>query len=397
MKIISFNFRNNSQNWHLENTYFDNLNLLVGASGVGKTRILKALYLICNVAYCNVAQSEIQMLENVEWCIDFSHLGQKYRWELKALNRTETTFSSEQNQSEIVDEKLIKFAEDNESIEILYRTKNESTLNKNQIPKLKRTESAITLLAEEESIAPIADAFKRFIFNETLQNVEMSLGLDPSSVILSLPLNAQLKLINTDQSAYSKALEIFKETVIHFATILKAYYLKKYFPQIFDEIKEAYIEIFPSVKDIRVTVNKQSDKNYNLLLEIQEHGSENWIPQYRISSGMYVTLTYLIEITSAPEGSVFVVDEFENSLGINCMPQLTDFILDKSPNLQFILTSHHPYIINNIPWKTWQLVSRTNGTIRTRKAVDIPELNTASSLDKFTQLINLLEHEEETA
>lgn len=392
MKINSFNFRNNSQNWHLEKTYFDNLNLLVGASGVGKTRILKALYLICNVA-----QGEVQMLEDVEWSIDFFHLGQKYRWELKALNPTERTFSSDQNQSEIVEEKLIKFAEDNEPIEILHRTKAESTLNKSQIPKLKRIESAITLLTEEESIAPIADAFKRFIFNETLQNVEMSLSLDPSSVILSLPLNAQLKLINTDQSAYSKALEIFKETVIHFATILKAYYLKEYFPQIFDEIKEAYTEIFSSVKDVRVTVNKQSDKNYNLLLEIQEHGSENWIPQYRISSGMYVTLTYLIEITSAPEGSVFVVDEFENSLGINCMPQLTDFILDKSPNLQFILTSHHPYIINNIPWKTWQLVSRTNGTIRTRKAVDIPELNTASSLDKFTQLINLLEYDGETA
>ena len=392
MKINSFKFKNNSQNWHLENTYFDNLNLLVGASGVGKTRILKALYLICNVA-----QGEIQILENVEWSIDFSHLGQKYRWELKALNSTETTFSSEQNQSEIVEEKLIKFAENNEPIEILHRTKTESTLNQNQIPKLKRTESAIALLAEEESIAPIADAFKRFIFNETLQNVEISVGFDPSSLILSPSLNAQLKSINTDRNAYTKALETFKETSIHFATILKAYYLKKYFPQIFDEIKEAYIEIFPSVKHIRITVNKQSDKNYNLLLEIQEHGSENWIPQYRISSGMYVTLTYLIEITTAPEGSVFVVDEFENSLGINCMPQLTDFILDKSPNLQFILTSHHPYIINNIPWKTWQLVSRTNGTIRTRKAVDIPELNTASSLDKFTQLINLLEHEEETA
>ena len=392
MKINNFNFKNNSQNWHLEKTYFDSLNLLVGASGVGKTRILKALYLICNVA-----QGEVQMLEDVEWSIDFSHLGQKYRWELKALNPTEKTFSSEQNQSEIADEKLVKLAEDNKPIEILHRTKIESTLNKIQIPKLKRTESAITLLAEEESIAPIADAFKRFIFNETLQNVEISVGLDPSSLILSPSLNAQLKSINTDRNAYPKALETFKETSINFATILKAYYLKEYFPQIFDEIKESYIEIFPSVKNIRVTVNKQSDKNYNLLLEIQEHGSENWIPQYRISSGMYVTLTYLIEITTAPEGSVFVVDEFENSLGINCMPQLTDFILDKSPNLQFILTSHHPYIINNIPWKTWQLVSRTNGTIRTRKAVDIPELNTASSLDKFTQLINLLEHEEEAA
>ncbi len=392
MKINSFNFRNNSQNCHLEKTCFDNLNLLVGASGVGKTRILKALYLICNVA-----QGEVQMLEDVEWSIDFSHLGQKYRWELEALNPTEKTFSSEQNHSEIVDEKLIKFAENNETIEILHRTKSESTLNKSQIPKLKRTESAITLLAEEESIAPIADAFKRFIFNETLQNVDISVSFDPSSLILSPSLNAQLRLINIDHNASAKALETFKETSIHFATILKAYYLKRYFPQIFDEIKEAYIEIFPSVKDIRVTVNKQSDKNYNLLLEIQEHGSENWIPQYRISSGMYVTLTYLIEITSAPEGSVFVVDEFENSLGINCMPQLTDFILDKSPNLQFILTSHHPYIINNIPWETWQLVSRTNGTIRSKKAIDIPELDTASSLDKFTQLINLLEYDGETA
>ncbi len=114
MRINSFNFRNNSQNWYLEKIYFDKLNLLVGASGVGKTRTLKALYLICNVA-----QGEVQMLEDVEWSIGFSHLGQKYRWELKSLNSTEKTFSSEQNQSEIVDEKIIKFAENNEPIEIL--------------------------------------------------------------------------------------------------------------------------------------------------------------------------------------------------------------------------------------------------------------------------------------
>lgn len=79
------------------------------------------------------------------------------------------------------------------------------------------------------------------------------------------------------------------------------------------------------------------------------------------------------------------------------MPELTDFILDKSPSLQFILTSHHPYIINNIPWKTWQVVSRYNNKIRVRKATDIPELDTASSLDKFTQLVNLLEYQDEAA
>lgn len=380
MKINSFNFRNNSQNWHLENTCFDNLNLLVGASGVGKTRILKALYLICNVA-----QGEVQMLENVEWSIDFSHLGQKYRWELKALNPTETNFSNEQNQSEIVDEKLIKFLEDNEPIEILHRTKTESTLNQTQIPKLKRTESAINLLSEEDSITPISEAFKRFIFNETPQSVIVSIPFDPSNASLSL---------DSDPSLY---LQKFKVASVNTPTVLKAYFLQRFFPHIFNEIKYTYIEIFPSIQDIKITINREPDNRYSLLFEIKETFSETWITQLRISSGMYRTLTYLIEVIAAPEESIIMIDEFENSLGLNCMPQLTEFILDKSPNLQFILTSHHPYIINNIPWETWQLVSRTNGTIKSKKATDIPELDTASSLDKFTQLINLLEYDGETA
>ncbi|MDB9535757.1 hypothetical protein PN451_07880 [Dolichospermum planctonicum CS-1226] len=39
------------------------------------------------------------------------------------------------------------------------------------------------------------------------------------------------------------------------------------------------------------------------------------------------------------------------------MAELTDFILDKSSDIQFILISHHPYMINNIPWDNWQIVN----------------------------------------
>jgi predicted ATPase len=98
-------------------------------------------------------------------------------------------------------------------------------------------------------------------------------------------------------------------------------------------------------------------------------------------------------VSTAPAGSVIVIDEFENSLGINCMPELTDFILDKAIERQFILTSHHPYIIHNIPWNKWQIVSRHDSDVKVTYAPDIPELDTASSLDKFTQLINLPEYE----
>jgi hypothetical protein len=76
------------------------------------------------------------------------------------------------------------------------------------------------------------------------------------------------------------------------------------------------------------------------------------------------------------------------------MSEITDFILDHADGLQFIITSHHPYIINNIPWQDWQIVSRKGSHIKTQKATEISALNTASSLDKFTQLINVLDFEE---
>ena len=383
MKIKSFTFNSTNQNWNIEEVYFDDLNLLVGASGVGKTRILRALDLICDVA-----KDKKRKLDDVQWSINFSHLGKNYRWELKTSNSIDEAFSSEPGQAEIVYEKLIEVKDSCEA-EILHRTTTESKLNNEKLPKLKRTESAIALLAEEDSIAPIAEAFKRFIFNETPQRVVVSVPFDPNNVSMS----SDSELTDSEHIDVEK----FKETSVDTPTVFKAFFLQKLFPDLFDEIKESYIDIFPSVKDVRVTINRESSNQHRLLFEIEEDDSGNWISQQHISSGMYRTLTYLIEILAAPEESVVVIDEFENSLGINCMPELTDFILDKSPKLQFILTSHHPYIINNIPWKTWQVVSRVDNKIRSRKAVDIPELDTASSLDKFTQLVNLLDCEDEAA
>jgi AAA15 family ATPase/GTPase len=384
MKIKSFSFKNNSQNWQIEEISFDNLNLLVGGSGVGKTSILKALYLICNVA-----QGKVSMLEDIEWSIKFSHLNQDYKWDLKTSS-IETTFSLEPKQSEISDEKLSKFEDDRE-IEILHRTSESSKLDGEKLHKLKRTESAIPLLAEEASIKPLAYAFKRIIFTEMIQNIGLSIEGDPLKHILFNP--------DLDVTHYYHAHQrAFKEAFVGIPTVIVAYYLQENLPAIFDEIRVAYTDIFSNVKDVRVSTSKELNDQYNLFFEIEEYGLEDrWIPQHRISSGMYLVLAYLIKIFSVPEDSVFIVDEFENGLGINCMPQLTDIILDKSPELQFILTSHHPYIINNIPWKTWQLVSRTNGTIKTRKAIDIPQLDTASRLDKFTQLLNLLEYEDAIA
>lgn len=379
MKIQSFKFSNNKQNWHIEEVKFEDLNLLVGGSGVGKTRILNALNLISDTA-----KGVNRNLDDLQWSINFSHLGKNYRWELKSSSTKKEEISlnvNESEQTEIVYEKLVRYDDDSE-LEILLRNDSDSKFNNEKLPKLKRTESAITLLSEEDLIIPVGEAFKQLIFNfETSQRVMFRTNSD----IITTTENV-LDAINNPS--------IFKYVFASVPAIIKAFYLQELFPDVFNEIKEYYIDVFPEVKDVRVSSKRDSDGNFIIFFEIQENGVEDWIPQQRISSGMFRTLIFLVEVTAAPEESVILIDEFENSLGINCMAELTDFILDKSPDVQFILTSHHPYIINNIPWKTWQIVSKYGNEVRVRKSLNIPELNTASSLDKFTQLVNLLDSSE---
>ena len=380
MKIQSFKFSNHKENWHIEEVKFEDLNLLVGGSGVGKTRILNALDLICDVAI-----GRNRNLDDLEWSINFSHLGQNYRWELKSssIKNEEILLNvNESEQTEIVYEKLVQYDDDSE-LEILVRNDSDSKFNKKDLPKLKRTESAITLLSEEDLIIPVGEAFNRFIFNFQIPQELMfnNRNNDPNRIELS----------------HEISISNFQEYFAGTPPAIKAFYLQKFFPDVFNEIKEYYIDIFSEVTNVKVSNERDSDGDFLLFFEIQENGLEDWIPQDRISSGMFRTLICLIEVITAPEESVILIDEFENSLGINCMAELTDFILDKSPNVQFILTSHHPYIINNIPWKTWQIVSKSGNKVKVRKASDIPALDTASSLDKFTQLINLLDSEEFSA
>jgi AAA15 family ATPase/GTPase len=379
MKIQSFKFSNNKENWHIEEVKFEDLNLLVGGSGVGKTRILKALELIRDVAL-----SSNRNLDNLEWSINFSHLEKNYRWKLKSssIKNEEILLNvNESEQTEIVYEKLVRYDDDSE-LEILLRNDSDSKFNNEKLPKLKRTESAITLLSEEDLIIPVRQAFKQLIFNfETSQRVMFRIDSDTITTTENF-----LNAINTPS--------FFKYVFASVPAIIKAFYLQKFFPDVFNEIKEYYIDIFSEVNNVRVSSERNLDGDFMLSFEIQENSLEDWIPQKRISSGMFRTLIFLVEVITAPEDSVILIDEFENSLGINCMAELTDFILDKSPNIQFILTSHHPYIINNIPWDTWQIVSKSGNKVRVRKSLNIRELNTASSLDKFTQLVNLPDSEE---
>ncbi|MDM8563421.1 hypothetical protein QUF54_08720 [Candidatus Marithioploca araucensis] len=102
MKIKSFRFDDHKENWPLKETLFDDFNLLVGVSGVGKTKILQALNLVCDVATDNNYR-----LDGIDWKISFTHLEQEYEWELKSALMDEDVLQ-ESKSSEILYERLAR-------------------------------------------------------------------------------------------------------------------------------------------------------------------------------------------------------------------------------------------------------------------------------------------------
>lgn len=87
---------------------------------------------------------------------------------------------------------------------------------------------------------------------------------------------------------------------------------------------------------------------------------------------------------------MILIDEFENSLGVNCIDEITNNLLNYKRNLQFIITSHHPYIINNIHYNNWKLVTRKGGVVL---AQEINKYHLGKSKhEAFIQLINLEEY-----
>lgn len=102
---------------------------------------------------------------------------------------------------------------------------------------------------------------------------------------------------------------------------------------------------------------------------------------------MLRTLIHIAELYLCADDTVILIDEFENSLGINCINQITHSILASERNLQFIITSHHPYIINDIGPSHWKIVTRKGGVVT---AIDADEkIGVGKSRHQaFTQLAN---------
>ncbi len=369
MKIISFSYKDNLHQWQLDPVEFSDFNLIVGVSGVGKTQILNSLRTVVDI-------SKGKEFNGIGWKIFYSiDSGRVYRWsgEYETLENEDCEGFDDDIYGISRTPRIIKEELESEGELIIERSVSKLKLRGKPMPKLSPYQSALNLLAFEPSVSPAQKAFEQVINSDTVRNVQ----------------NTYLYHIHTLADVIAKFDTLEKIQATKFNTLVKLSLLNHCRPDFFEDIKQEFIGIFPQVEDIKIDTSQQNFEDKTMIthkLMLKEKGIHGWVDQARISSGMYKTFLQLAQTHLWQRNSVIIIDEFENSLGINCIDSLTDAITSHPGDLQFIITSHHPYIINNISPDHWKVVQRRfdRVTVSDGSSLGLGK----SHHDAFIQLIN---------
>ncbi|NCQ85267.1 MAG: AAA family ATPase [Microcystis aeruginosa W13-18] len=364
--------------------FFPDLNLLVGISGAGKTSILKAisnLKRIANGASVNGVKWDVEFLTNDH--VRYHWLGEFEVKKARSLIKNdadEVNSNDGENKVSIIRETLLKDQE-----VLIERNQEVIEFKHSKTPKLPSYLSCIELFNQEEDVFPVRQEFNKIIFNP----LRFAISYSTFDKILR---NYEYNEYNSLSELQSSQLDISDKLLITY---------QKY-PDTFEIIKRKFLDIFPQVEDLKIESLEPSELGDLLVsltrigllknppyIQIKEKNSHVWILEPNISSGMIKSLMFLATIKLSAAGSVILIDEFENSLGVNCLDTLTEDLLVNYRDLQFIITSHHPYIINNISAAYWKIVTRKGGVINVNNATDFHISKTRQKA--FIDLINVLE------
>lgn len=368
MRIRYFKFHDPAiEGWELDPVSFNpHINLLVGESGSGKTRLLNMLFNVAAFVATN------QRFCGGTWKIQFEHHGVEYTWEYSGL-------VDEDGKGRVMYEKfwigdLIEVKK-----VLVERDQDITKFDGVTVPKIPTSVASLNAYREDDKLKAPFDAFtkimRRNFFGEDLSHA-ISMQSTPHLVIR--------KIIK------SKEIGDLFGTVLTLNTLM--FILEKYFPKKFKAIVEQFRAIFPKIESM---YTKSAGEHFGIqdvgnasILILKEYGIKSPIPLTEISSGMQKVLLILADVIVAPKGTLYLIDEYENSLGINAINFLPGFLTEFGGGRQFMLTTHHPMLINAIPLSSWFVFHREGVHITVKYGSELEERYGKSKQQRFTQLLN---------
>jgi Fe-S cluster assembly ATPase SufC len=349
MRIKSLYYKNHNTGWQLgekdKPVEFGEINLLVGVSGVGKSMILKAIERVQEFAL-----SYGKSFPNEEWKIQYSdNFNNEVIWEGKFDNSKPSSnvelnndLYRNKNNAPILFEKL---------------TINSTTLFENNDSKLLFKEkeypyvevSCFELFRNDESIIEQGGALYHIGARQAL------FWRAPNPNLIAEIKNSDNEELNVSGNILSPHIRFFDKLIV----------MSQFKKSKFEDITTSFKNIFPLITEIKIEDEGSGEKE-NFRIKIKDH--DTWVDQNNISSGMIKTLALLTQIHATPPEAVVLIDEFENSLGINCIDKIADELMNLEHPFQMIFTSHHADIISKIPVEHWRIVQRKGSVVKLHKA-----------------------------
>jgi energy-coupling factor transporter ATP-binding protein EcfA2 len=368
MRILSYEYKDlEPAKWKFSRIDLGTLNLIVGDSGSGKTRFLNTLFNLGG----NVAGKRNHLLLG-SWKTRLEQNGRIYRWEVR-IGPSPTGGNPLVKKELLVDEA-------SPDTPIITRSGRKFLFDGKPLPKLSRENTSIELLQDEDVIRPLYNGFGTILRRDFSKE-----GLRKYILYEVAPQDfLEQKVTQLEQ--------LFR---MNLGLNLKLHVLRKNFPEIYERICSRYLDMFPFVEEI----DTRDVKNIRLQIEIdslgvspvfsiKERQIDHWIPVPELASGMQKALLILTDIYSLPAGAIYLIDEYENSLGVSVIDFLSDGLDELEKDIQVIITSHHPYVINQIPIENWIVFHRDGSEVTARYGKENIEHYGKSKQQQFIQLIN---------
>ena len=244
-----------------------------------------------------------------------------------------------------------------------------------KVPTPKKDESLLVQYSEDSFVKPI--------ISEMLKLYPIEIDIDVRGAIAQDSFNMfKAKIKDSFKGKTKPPFEKFS----HLPVPLKIYITKEYYPEMYAQIFSAVKELFMEINNIDI-VEDSARELYMVAIDV--YGKK--LMQHEISNGMLKTIYYIVELITMSANSLVLIDEFENGLGVNCIDVSAELLLSERKDLQFIITSHHPKIINQISNKKWKIIERDIATVKNSTAEEYGIMH--SQHDAYFNLINRWEYE----
>lgn len=390
MKLLKLTYRAADEDWGFTDLTFEpDITLIVGASGVGKTRILDAIFQLHRIATGTTGRTS--HFWGIEWeCVFEFDLDTHCIWNgrfesLESRSSSEALPLSMLNDPDIIAElglpmdqirpKVLQEALKVNDVEIFRRDKSGLVVDNETVSvKVSSFDSCMSILYEEPKIHSLVDAFSR-IFQADAED-DFSIHRSKFNVL--------------PEGHYKDAVQRFSTLdavrQCRLPTFYKVLLVHKVSEETFHSIVLDFKDIFPSIEFVDVRRPEKSVQSELPIAYFREKDVKKDFPFTSLSAGMQSTFLHLARLALSADGSVVLIDEFETGLGANCINVVAKRLMNDNARLQFIATSHHPYIINAIPMDRLRVIGRRGGEV---KAYTVAELKLGRSKHtSFTQLIN---------